>query len=172
VETIESPNIEHDFDLYYVAPARFLYEDDDFAYVYDECSGYYAYYCYYCDEPLFEDIVPVDQPTLSKTTYTYDGKSHKPTVNVYDWDGVDLVKNIDYTLTYSKGRKNVGKYSVKVKLKGDYQGTKTLYFTINPKGTSLSSVKAGKKIIHFKVEEKNNTSYWLPNSICNKQQIF
>lgn len=81
--------------------------------------------------------------TLSKTSYTYNGKAKKPGVVVKSADKV-LKKNTDYTVTY-KNNKNVGKASVVIKGKGNYSGTKTLTFKINPKSTSLKTLKAGKK---------------------------
>ncbi len=83
--------------------------------------------------------------SLSSTTTTYNGKVKTPTVTVKNSAGKYLVKNTDYTVTYASGRKSVGKYAVKVTFKGNYSGTKTLYFTIIPKKTSLSTLTAGSK---------------------------
>ncbi len=69
---------------------------------------------------------------LEKNTYTYDGKIKTPDVIVKDSEGKKLLKNTDYSLKYQKGRKKTGKYSVKVTFTGNYEGTKTLYFTIRP----------------------------------------
>ena len=83
--------------------------------------------------------------TLSKTSYIYNGKAKKPSVVVKAADTV-LKKNTDYTVTY-KNNKKVGKASVVITGKGNYLGTKTLTFKINPKSTSLKTLKAGKKQI-------------------------
>lgn len=93
---------------------------------------------------------------LSKTSYTYDGKVKAPSVTIKNSTGKTLKKGTDYTVSYSKGRKNVGKYSVKITYKGNYSVSKTLYFTINPKPTSVSKVSAGKK--KFTVKWKKQTS--------------
>ncbi|MDD6528110.1 MAG: leucine-rich repeat protein [Oscillospiraceae bacterium] len=82
--------------------------------------------------------------TLSATKYTYNGKTQTPTVTVKDSAGNVLKKNTDYTVSYASGRKNPGKYAVKVAFKGNYSGTKTLYFTIAP-ATPTLSVAAGSK---------------------------
>lgn len=82
---------------------------------------------------------------LSATSYTYNGKVKTPGVTVKDSKGKTLKKGTDYTVSYAKGRKSVGKYAVKITFKGNYSGSKTLYFTIKPKGTSISSLKAGSK---------------------------
>ncbi len=77
---------------------------------------------------------------LSTTTYTYDGSVKTPSVTVKTSKGVTLKKDTDYTVAYASGRKNAGKYAVTVTFKGNYSGTKTLYFTIVPPATSKISV--------------------------------
>ena len=81
--------------------------------------------------------------TLSKTTYTYNGKAQKPTVTVKI--GTTKLSSSNYTVTYASGRKNVGKYKVTVKLKGNYSGSASKTFTIKPKATTLSKLTAGTK---------------------------
>ena len=95
--------------------------------------------CISCDKTLTETIYYPKTITLSKTKYTYDGKIHKPTVTVKDSKG-KTISSSNYTVSYSSGCKNVGKYKVTIKMKGNYSGSKTLYFTIVPQNTS--SVKA------------------------------
>ena len=73
---------------------------------------------------------------LSTTSYTYNGKTKKPSVTVKDSKGNTLKKDTDYTVKYESGRKSPGKYTVTVTFKGKYTGTKKLYFTIAPKATS------------------------------------
>jgi len=92
---------------------------------------------------------------LSKTSYTYNGKVQTPSVTVKDSKGKTLKKNTDYTVTYAKGRKNVGKYAVKITFKGKYSGSKTLYYTIKPKSTSISKLTAGKKKFTVKWKKQN-----------------
>ena len=82
--------------------------------------------------------------SLSTTTYTYDGKVKKPKVTAKDKKGKKIAAKY-YTVKYPSGRKNVGTYTVKVKFKGKYKGTKSASFKIVPKGTAVSSVSAGKK---------------------------
>lgn len=78
---------------------------------------------------------------LSTSTYTYNGKVKTPTVKV-SVNGTVLTKD-NYSVSYGKGRKNVGKYTVKVTLKNEYKGSKTVSFKINPKGTSIKHLKKG-----------------------------
>ncbi|MBR3969025.1 MAG: fibronectin type III domain-containing protein [Clostridia bacterium] len=92
---------------------------------------------------------------LSATSYTYNGKVKTPIVTVKDSAGNKLKKNVDYTLSSSSGRKNVGTYKVTIKMKGKYSGTKTLTFKINPVKTSVSKLTAGKKSITVNISKKS-----------------
>ena len=92
---------------------------------------------------------------LGATSYTYDGKVKTPTVTVKNAAGKVLKKNTDYTVTYAAGRKNVGTYKVTVKFKGNYTGTNTASFVINPPKTSLTSVVAGSKRFTAKWTKKS-----------------
>ena len=83
--------------------------------------------------------------TLSATKYTYNGKVQTPTVTVKDSAGKVLKKNTDYTISYASGRKNPGKYAVKVTFKGNYSGEKTMTFTIAPATPTLSVTAGAKK---------------------------
>ena len=106
---------------------------------------------------------------LSTTTYTYDGKVKKPGVKVTDSKG-KTISSSNYTVTYAGGLKNVGKYAVKVTLKGNYSGTKTLYFTIKPKATSISSLSASSKkfTVKWKKQSTQVTGYQIQYSTSSK----
>ena len=107
---------------------------------------------------------------LKATSLTYNGKVRTPKVIVKDRTGKPLVKNTDYTVSYAKGRKYVGKYAVKITFKGKYSGTKTLYFTIKPKATSISSLKAGSKkfTVKWKKQATQTTGYQVQYSASSK----
>ena len=92
---------------------------------------------------------------IAATTYTYTGKVITPAVTVKNSKGTALKKGTDYTVTYASGRKNVGKYKVTVTFKGNYSGTKTFYFTINPVKTTVSKLTAGKKSIKVAITKKS-----------------
>ncbi|MDD7403880.1 MAG: hypothetical protein SO170_09005 [Butyribacter sp.] len=95
---------------------------------------------------------------LSATAYAYDGKVKKPTVIVKNSNGGDIDTS-NYTVTYSGGRKNVGKYTVRISFKGNYAGTKSLTFAINPPKVSLVKLTAGKKGFTAKwAKKKTQTS--------------
>ncbi len=90
-------------------------------------------------------INKVKSVKLSATSYTYNNKTKTPTVTVKDSKGNTLKKGTDYTVTYPKKRKSVGKYTVTVTFKGNYSGTKKLTFEIVPAKANLSKLTAGKK---------------------------
>lgn len=94
--------------------------------------------CSRCGKTMSSTTIPrIKSISLSTTSYTYDGKVKKPSVTVKDSKG-KTVSSKYYTVSYSSGRKNIGKYSVKITFKGNYSGTATRYFYICPK-VSLSS---------------------------------
>ena len=64
--------------------------------------------------------------------YTYTGQAFKPAVKVYD-KGQQLQEKTDYTVTY-KNNVKAGEASVIIKSnkKGNYKGTQTVHFTIEP----------------------------------------
>ena len=74
--------------------------------------------------------------TLSTTNYTYNGSAKKPSVTAYNSAGKKLVNGTDYTVSYASGRTKIGKYKVTVTFKGNYSGSKDLYFEIGPKNPS------------------------------------
>ncbi len=91
---------------------------------------------------------------LSATSYTYDGKVKTPTVTVKNASGTTLTKNTHYTVTYASGRKNVGTYKVTIKGKGNYTGTKTLTFKIDPAKTTVSKVTSATKSLKVSITKK------------------
>lgn len=94
--------------------------------------------CSRCGKTLSSTTIPrIKSIGLSTTSYTYDGKVKKPSVTVKDTKG-KTVSSKYYTVTYPSGRKNIGKYGVKITFKGNYSGAATRYFNICPK-VSLST---------------------------------
>lgn len=77
---------------------------------------------------------------LNANTFEYDGKVKTPKVVVYDSKD-EIVNKSNYTVTYSKGRKKLGTYTVTVKFKGNYSGTVKKTFRIAPKRVKVSSIK-------------------------------
>ena len=104
-------------------------------------------------------VAAASKVTLSKKTYTYNGKSHKPSVTV-KFDGKKLVKGTDYTLSYAN-TKMVGFASVTVNFKGKYAGRKTVRYSIKPGKPSITSA-SGKSadMIHLKWTKRAEADYY------------
>ncbi|MGN0653495.1 MAG: fibronectin type III domain-containing protein [Oscillospiraceae bacterium] len=132
--------------------------------------------CTVCGEVLSTaKIYKATSIKLSKTSYTYNGKVQKPTVTVKNSKGEALKNGTDYTVSYASDCKNTGKYAVKITFKGNYSGTKTLYFNILPSKTTkltatqtTSSIKAtwtavtgatGYKVVIYKGSKAVKTVY-------------
>ena len=96
-----------------------------------------------------KEDVAVNKIVLSASKYTYNGKTHTPSVKVYDQKGKMLSAD-QYTVTYSSGRKNLGSYTVDVYGKGDVTGTASAKYVITPAKMKTPSVKAGKKKLTVK----------------------
>ena len=92
--------LPHTYDKSKVTPATF------------SDNGKIEGFCTVCNEQAPEDILAVTDVKLSQTSYVYNGKARKPAVTVKDSSGKELVEKTDYTLTYAKGRKNAGTYTV------------------------------------------------------------
>ncbi len=90
---------------------------------------------------------------LSTTNYTYSGTAKKPIVAVKD--GTKQLATSNYSVSYASGRKNVGRYAVKVTLKKNYSGYKTVYFNINPKGTTISKLTKASKAFTVKWKKQS-----------------
>ena len=131
-----------------------------------------------------ETVKVISKPTtftLSKTKYTYSGKVKTPKVTVKDENGETLTEGTDYTLEYSKGRKLVGEYSVKVVFKGNYVGSKTLKFTVRPNSTSVRELtrkpqgfivkwrERTKQISGYQIEYSTSKSF--PDSKSERKRI-
>ena len=112
-------------------------------------DGTLSYKCERCNEFAdSKDIPYIAEVGLSKTAYSYNGKSKTPSVIIKDRTGKQLVENRDYTLGSWKcttgssavTRKAIGEYYRTVKFIGNYSGSEKLYFTIGPK--KVKSYKA------------------------------
>lgn len=105
---------------------------------------------------------------LSTSAYTYNGKVKTPGVKV-SVNGTVLTKD-NYSVSYGKGRKNVGKYTVKVTLKNDYAGSKTVSFNINPPKSAVKKLKKGKKsfTVYVKKQSKQTSGYQVQYSTSKK----
>lgn len=93
--------------------------------------------------------------SLSTSKYTYNGQTRTPYVTVKGSDG-KVISSSNYTVRYASGRKNVGTYQVTITFKGNYSGTVSKSFKINPKSTSITSLTAKSK--GFKVKWKKQAT--------------
>lgn len=105
--------------------------------------------------------------TLAATDFTWDGQAKQPAVTVKDGSKT-LKEGTDYAVSYDGGRKNIGTYAVTVTGKGHYEGTQTVSFKINPKGTSLKKVKAARKRLTVKWKKQAKK---MPSSVIGGYQI-
>lgn len=128
--------------------------------------------CKNCDDEYEKTaVIPkIGTVKLSKTAYTYNGKVQRPGVVVKDRTGKALKGGVDYNVSYPKGMKNVGKYTVKVTFKENYSGSKSMTYSINPKGTSVSKVTAAKKgfKVTWKKQKTQTTGYQVQYSTDKK----
>lgn len=108
----------------------------------------------------------VDSVKLSETEYTYDGKVKTPSVTVKDTNGNTLREGTDYTVSYSKGRTNVGRYRVTVTYKGNFSGKDKLYFSILPKSTHITDLVSdgSRLVVKIKKQAEKTTGYLIQYS--------
>lgn len=124
--------------------------------------------------PAYDITIKLDkvkQAKFSTETYTYDGKTKKPSVTLYDFNGKKISPK-NYTVKYPSGRKAIGAYTVKITFKNACKGwpSTTATFYIAPKSTSLSSLSAGKKkiIVKWKKQTSNTSGYQIQYSTSSK----
>ena len=101
----------------------------------------------------------ISKKKVSTCTFTipkarvYTGSKLTPAITVKEGTKT-LKKGTDYTVAYSNNI-NVGKATIKITGKGNYTGTATKTFKINPRGTSIKKVTAGTKAF---------TTAWTPQN--------
>ncbi len=97
------------------------------------------------DEPIDPDqsyYGGVKVGTLNDVTYNGESQVQRPTVT--DKDGNALTEGKDYTLTWSEDTTNAGTVTVTVAGIGNYEGTVTRTYQINPRDVTLTSQTAAK----------------------------
>ena len=113
-----------------------------------------------------KSIASVTTTGISNKTYT--GKGITQTITVLDGNK-NLKVGTDYTVTYSSNV-NVGIATITITGKGNYTSTLRRTFEINPKGTTLSKLTAGKKQIKvtWKKQKTQTTGYEIQYSTNKK----
>lgn len=90
--------------------------------------------------PLSADMVTAD-----KTSFVYGTTAFAPKYTLTDANGNELVADTDYTITGNEGNSNAGTYTVTFTGKGNYDGTATTTYTIEPYDISRETV-----VVEFK----------------------
>ena len=102
--------------------------------------------CQNCGDVIIDTIDKIANVKLSSTAVTYNGKARYPSVIVTDESDELLVAGEDFDYEYSEEEmKDCGEYQVYVTFKGDYEGEKTLTFTIGAGKTSSIKTTATQK---------------------------
>ena len=116
-----------------------------------KCSG--------CGKTVSETVYRPEKVQLSTRSYTYNGKSKKPSVTVIAVNGKALSSS-SYTVSYEKDTVSAGRHKVKITLKGRYSGEMSRYYVINPKATYIQSTKGFKKgfKVTMKAQSKRNAT--------------
>ncbi len=115
-----------------------------------------------------ETIYRIQKVELSAQQMVYNGKSREPKVKVTDRKGKVIGKK-QYQVIYQENE-NVGQGKVTIYFSGNYSGSQKKYFTIQPKETSLSRLKAKKRgfTISWKRQNKQTTGYEIQYSTSSK----
>ena len=90
------------------------------------------------DEPSKKQPLSDCDVSLSPIKFTYDGTEKTPEITVRDGK-YKIYKDIDYTVSCDTG-KDVGTYYVTINGIGDYDGSKTISFEIEPISISSASI--------------------------------
>lgn len=133
-------------------------------------NGYSQSVCSVCNEVLSSKstIYSPKAMKLSKTSYVYAAKVQKPTVTVTNVNGKTIATS-NYTVSFSSGCKNPGKYKVTVTFKGNYTGQLTASYTILPKSTSIVSLTAKSKgfTVKWNKQASQTTGYQIQYSTAS-----
>lgn len=117
--------------------------------------------CKVCGQTQRRSIPRIKSVTLSKTAFTFNKKAVNVSVTVKDSAGNLLRENTDYTVSLPSGRKEIGKYTVKVTFKNNYSGKAFPTFSIVPPKTSIKSAKPFLKGIALVWNEQENISGYI-----------
>jgi hypothetical protein len=110
--------------------------------------------CSVCSDVSTSTIARIDAVTLSNTSYEYTGMELYPTVTVEDSNGFEISSD-NYTVTYNNNV-SVGIATVNITFNGNYSGSVSRTFTINPRTPSISKLAAKSK--GFKITWKKISS--------------
>ena len=117
--------------------------------------------CTACKKVVSKSIIYYPKTVkLTRTGLVYSGKVQKPRVVIRDAKN-KIISSSLYTLKYSAGCKNVGRYTVRVTFKGNYSGAVSLYYQILPKGTVISAAtsRSGGFTVRWKKQAVQTSGY-------------
>lgn len=118
--------------------------------------------CTVCGKISKQTVIPqIKKITLSGTSYMYNGKMRAPRVKVVDANGKKV--STKYYRVKNAKAKNVGTHTVKISFTGNYEGSVTRKFKINPKKVSGIQLTAEKKgfTVAFKKQSRQCSGYQL-----------
>lgn len=132
-------------------------------------DGKVDWVCSLCGKKWEKIIYYPETVSLSTDVYAYNGAARTPKVTVVGSDG-NVIADTNYKITYAAGRKNVGEYTVKITFRGNYSGTVTKTFTIQPSKTNIVSLTANSKGFTVKWGKKTEqvSGYQVQYSISPK----
>ncbi|MCI9078067.1 MAG: hypothetical protein HFH68_03945 [Lachnospiraceae bacterium] len=114
--------------------------------------------CINCNKILSERVInAIKTIKLSNSKGTYNKKKHIPGITVKDSSGKQLASGTDYTVSWAKGMKKPGIYTVKITFMGMYSGTAEKTYKIIPKGTKIKKITSKRN--GFTVAWKRPASY-------------
>lgn len=134
-------------------------------------DGSITSHCTVCNATISQTVIDgIGDVRLKQTSGVYNGKIQNPSVTVKDRKGNELKQDVDYVVMDQGAVKNVGIYSVKITFQGNYEGTADLDYTIIPKGTSISKIKAKRKVfsIKWRKQTRQTTGYEIQYSTNKK----
>ncbi len=126
--------------------------------------------CAKCGRKTKSTIYAPKTAKASKSIYTCNGRTQKPSVSVLDVRGRKLKEGADYTVRYPEGCRDVGIYKITVVLKGKYKGNLSVSYTIRPKGLGISKAVPGSRelTVKWKRQAVQTTGYELQYSTGSK----
>ena len=135
-------------------------------------NGKIVQVCKRCGKTLGkEKILRVKSISLEKARFAFDGKQKKPAVIVKDAKGNKLKAKQDYTVSYAKGRKQIGVYTVTVTFRRNYAGTKTLRLQIVPRRpTGLDAAQSSTSVTLSWQKVGGTTGYAVYERVGKKTQ--
>ncbi|MCQ2462569.1 MAG: D-alanyl-D-alanine carboxypeptidase family protein [Clostridia bacterium] len=105
--------------------------------------------CKKCGKVLKTKTIYAAKASLPYPVVIYSGESRKPAVSVKDSKGKKISTD-NYTVSYPKNIKMPGKYTITVKFKNKYAGTKSLTFEIRSQKTEITSAVTDDSLVKLK----------------------